>query len=173
MPLAGNLINMDIFTGAYRISCRAVVGHAGLLAELGNINTDNMDLQDVYISRINHPGEIITSYPICTFRKNNIDFVVLQDRRDGLPSGVQFSQLMTRGKIARSFLTVSSFEIRGEVRHEGKLSASLMLTNFISRYQFVFGGKASSALYPDFVFTGDLILVDSARIGLFCVEPGG
>src|SRR5690606_26048779 len=121
---ARNLINLDIFTDAYRVTGRALVATGGIHAELGNPNSKFLELQDAYISRTHEPGVIIANYKLASFRKDNINFIVLSDRRDGIPVGTQHGRsVFTRGRHIPVFLTVPSFEIRGEVIHEGKISA--------------------------------------------------
>ena len=77
------LVNLDIFTDAYRVTGRTSVGAGGIYAELANPNSKYLEIQDAYVSRINEPGDLIASYQIAAFRKDNINFIVLQDRRDG------------------------------------------------------------------------------------------
>ena len=134
------LINLDLFTDAYRVTGRALVGAGGIHAELGNPNSDFLEIQDAYVSRIHQPGEIVVSYKIAAFRKDNINFIVLQDRREGIPVGTQHGRsIFTRGRPTVAFLTVPSFEIQGEIIHEGKLAPRD-------------------------------ILVHKDRIGIFCLE---
>jgi len=164
------LINLDLFTDAYRVSGRALVGAGGIHAELGNPNTSFLEIQDAYISRIHQPGEIVTSYKVAAFRKDNIIFIVLQDRRDGIPVGTQHGRsIFTRGRPVPSFLTVPSFEIHGDIIHEGKMAPREILVQSIGRFLLVFDAKASASLYPDISYSGDLILVHKERIGIFCL----
>ncbi|MFQ5436784.1 MAG: hypothetical protein ACE5FD_18160, partial [Anaerolineae bacterium] len=108
------LIDLDLFTDAYRVTGFSYVGVGGIHAELGNPNTDFLELQDAYISRIHQPGEIVISYKVAAFRKDNINFIVLKDRRDGIPVGTQHGRsIFTRGRPVPAFVTVPSFEIQG------------------------------------------------------------
>lgn len=164
------LINVDMFTDAYRVTGRTLVGAGGIHAELGNPNSDFLELQDAYISRIHQPGEIVVHYNIAAFRKDNINFLVLQDRRDGIPIGSQHSRsIFTKGRPVTAFLTVPSFEIQGEVLHEGQIAPREILVLSIGRFQQVFSAKASASLYPEISYSGDLIMVHKDRIGIFCL----
>lgn len=166
----GQVINMDLFTDAYRVTGRAVVGAGGIHAELGNPNSSFLELQDAYISRIHTPGDIVASYSVCAFRKDNINFIVLQDRREGIPVGTQHGRsIYTRGRPVEAFLTVPSFEIQGEIIHEGKLSPRDILVQSIGRFQLVFGARATASFIPEIAYSGDLILVHKERIGIFCL----
>ncbi len=164
------LINVDLFTDAYRVTGHVMVGTGGIHAELANPNSDFLELQDAYISRIHLPGEIISHYKVAAFRKDNINFIVLQDRREGIPVGTQHGRsVFNRGRPISIFLTVPSFEIAGEIMHDGKLAPREILVQSIGRFLLVFSAKASASLYPDISYSGDLILIHKDRIGLFCL----
>lgn len=171
-PTGRHLINLDLFTDSYRVTGRALVGVGGIHAELANPNSDFLELEDAYISRINQPGEIVANYNICAFRKDNINFIVLQDRREGIPVGTQHGRsIFTRARrVITTFLTVPSFEIQGEIYHDGKLEPREVLVQSIGRFQLVFAAKASASLYPDISYSGDLVLVHKERIGIICLE---
>ncbi|MCA9933527.1 MAG: hypothetical protein H6662_17200 [Ardenticatenaceae bacterium] len=167
----GHVINLDLFTDSYRVTGRAVVGAGGIHAALADPNSDFLELEDAYISRIIKPGEIITSYALVAFRKDNINFIVLQDRRDGVPVGTQHGRsVFTRGRAVSTFLTVPSFEIKGDIHHDGQLSPRAVLVHSMGRFQPIFEATASASLYPDISYSGDLILVQKERIGIFCLQ---
>ncbi len=165
------LIHMDMFTDAYRVTGRVLVGTGGIHAELANPNSSFLELQDAYISRIHQPGEIVVHYKVAAFSKGNINFIVLQDRREGIPVGTQHGRsIFTRGRILNAFLTVPSFEISGEIMHDGKVAPREILVQSVGRYQLIFAAKAMASLYPGISYSGDLILVQKDRIGIFCLD---
>lgn len=165
------LINMDMFTDAYRVTGQVMVGAGGIHAELANPNSSFLELKDAYISRIHLPGEIIAHYKVAAFSKGNINFIVLQDRREGIPVGTQHGRsIYTRGRALSAFLTVPSFEISGEIMHDGKVSPREILVQSVGRYQLIFSAKALASLYPKISYSGDLILVQKDRIGIFCLD---
>jgi len=164
------LINLDLFTDAYRVTGKAKVGAGGIHAELANPNTKYLDIQEAYISRIHDPGTIVASYQTAAFRKDNINFILLQDRREGIPVGTAHGRsIFTRGRPIPVFITVPSFEIEGEVIHEGKPSVREIIIQSVGNFQSVFAAKASASQRPDISYSGDLILVHKDRIGVFCL----
>jgi len=167
-----NLISVDIFTDAYRVSGRVVVtGTTTVAGELSNPNSDFLELTDAYISRINQPGEIITSYALASLRKNNINFVVLQNRREGVPMSSQhFRSVFERGRQYHVFVTVPSFEIQGEIMYESRPTPHAVLIQSIGVFQPIFAAKASASLYPEITYSGDVILVHKDRVRLFCLR---
>ena len=169
--LSRHLINLDLFTDAYRVTGSAMVGTSGLHGELGNPNTSFLKLEDAYISRIHQPGEIVASYKTGAFRKDNINFIILQNRRDGIPMSTQHARsIYSRGRPANVFLTVPSFEIQGEIQYSGKMEPREILVQTLGNFQPIFEAKASASIYPDISYSGDLILVHKERIGIFCLD---
>lgn len=166
-----NVINLDLFTDAYRVTGRALVGAGGIHSELSNPNSKFLELNDAYISRIHEPGEIVASYKTAAFRKENLNFIVLQDRRDGIAVGTQHGRsIFTRGRPIQAFLTLPSFEIKGEIIYEGKATPKDILVKSMGNYQPVFAARASASLYPEISYSGDLILVHKERIGIFALD---
>ena len=167
------LINIDLFTDAYRVTGRTLVGGGGIHSELNNPNSDFLELQDAYISRIHQPGEIVNHHTVAAFRKDNVNFIVLQDRRDGIPMGTQHARsIYTRGHPFPIFLTVPSFEIYGHVIHEGSgtPAPNNVIVQSTGKFQLIFEAQASASLFPDISYSGDLILVHKERIGIFCFD---
>jgi hypothetical protein len=168
--LGRHVINIDLFTDAFRVSGRTQVGSSGLLSELNNPHTDFLELDDAYISRIHEPGRIVGSYDKASFRKENISFVILQDRRDGMMMGTSSDRsIFARGRPIDVFLSIPSFEIYGSVLYDGQAAPSTILVHTLGHFQAVFDGKACAALFPDVVYSGDLILVQKDRVGIFCL----
>ncbi|MCA9924802.1 MAG: hypothetical protein KC419_09530 [Anaerolineales bacterium] len=166
-----NFISLDLFTDSYRVTGRAMVGVGGIHSELSNPNSKFLELNDAYISRIHEPGEIIANYKTAAFLKENLNFIVLQDRRDGVPVGTQHGRsVFTRGRPIAAFLTLPSFEIKGEIIYEGKAAPKDILVQSMGNYQPIFSAKASASLFPDISYSGDLILVHKNRIGIFALE---
>jgi hypothetical protein len=168
--LGRHLINIDLFTDAYRVSGRTQIGTAGLLSELNNPNSDYLDLEDAYLSRIHEPGKIVADFAVAAFRKSNISFIILQDRRDGTIGPGPTRSVYSRGRPVRVFLTVPAFELRGEVIHEGQVTPSAIMLNTLGNFQSIFAAEASAARFPDISYSGDLMLVQKERIGMFCLE---
>jgi hypothetical protein len=166
-----DLIDVDLFTDAYRVSGRVLVGAAGIYGELHNPHSDFLDLRDAYVSRIHQPGEIVTSYTQAAFRIHNINFIVLQNRKMGIPVGTQYGQsVYARGKPYPVFVTVPSFEIQGEILFESRPTPSAIIIQSMGKFQLIFGATASASLYPDISYSGDLIMAYKDRIGIFCMR---
>ena len=168
--LGRHIINIDLFTDAYRVSGRTQVATSGLISELNNPNTDFLDLEDAYVSRIHEPGKIVGSYSEASFRKRNINFIILQDRRDGTVMGTAHGRsIFARGRPIPVFLTIPSFEIVGSVIHDGQTAPSTILVHTLGHFQPIFDAVACAALFPHVTYSGDLILVQKDYVGIFCL----
>jgi hypothetical protein len=172
MALGRRLIHVDLFTGAYRVSGRVTTGAGGLLSELNNATTDFLNLDEAYVSRIDEPARLIAHYATVAFCKENIVFAVLQDRRDGTTIGTSHGpSMLARGRPVQAFVTASVFEVSGEIRVEGKAVPSSILVQTQGHYLPVLSAQAAAALVPDIAYQGDLVLVQKAKIALFCIDP--
>ena len=171
MAFARHLIDVDLFTDAYRVSGKVAVGTGGIHSELGDPSSDFLELKQAYVSRIHQPGDIVASYGQAAFRKNSINFILLNDRRDGIPTGSAHGpSVFTRGRPTPVFLTVPSFEIHGEIMYDGKATPGAVLVHSIGRFHPIFDADAAASLYPEISYSGDLILVHKERIGIFCLN---
>ncbi len=168
--LGRHIVNLELFTDAYRVSGRTQVATAGLLSELNNTSSDFLELEEAYLSRIHEPGKIIGSYSEVAFRKSNINFVVLQDRRDGAIVGAgQSRSVYGRGRPIQVFLTTPAFEITGTALHDGQTSPNTILVHTLGHFQPIFEAEARAALFPGVAYRGDLFLVQKELVGAFCL----
>lgn len=60
--ISSGRVTADFFTSSYRFSASIIVYKRRLVDVLGDRMTDYLDIVDVYISRINAPGDIIATY---------------------------------------------------------------------------------------------------------------
>ena len=138
-------ISIDLFTDTYRVTGNAEVRTGGIQAELSNPSSDYFELSDVYVSRIHQPGEITANYSECAFRKQNINFIIVQNRREGSSTGsTPPRSKFTRGRPLDVFLAVPAFEIQGTVHYEGSASPmpTSILTHSAGSFQPVLEAKA-------------------------------
>jgi len=167
----GRYVQLDLFTGAHRVTGRAVIGAGGIYSELGSSISDFMDIQEPYISQIQRPGEIVASFKEGSFRKENIIFILLGDVQDGVPTGTgRQSSVYLQGRPMNIFLTVPSFEIRGEVRIRGTLSTGSILAQSEGNFLPVFDARASASQHTNVFYEGGLMLVRKDRISMLCID---
>lgn len=164
--LGRNTIPGEFFTAGSRISCRISVPPAGLSALLVDPLHSYLELEDAYVSRVNTPGEIVAHFDLAAVRKDNILFILLPRREEGtLPKG---GSGFVRSVLKDAFLTMPSFEIRGQVETDPNASPWEFLIQSIGRFVPVHDATVTVALFPDISFGGKLVLVNREQIESFC-----
>jgi hypothetical protein len=165
--LRGEMLAADFFTTAYRMSAHVDTGKRRLADILSDRLSDYLLLQDIYVSRIYKPGEIVAHYKTGSLLKEQITFVVLPTEADGL-SKEHIYPALTR-QMREVFITVPSFEIQGSLRVVGKLDLQALLSIGTDRFMPLLNATASSSLLPQVQFSGPVILVNRSNLELFCV----
>ena len=159
----------DFFVHSYRISGRVDVRQNRVADQLNDHRTSFMQIEDVYISNIERPARISASHSISILRKQSISAVVVAGQEDGLPRERTYGSY--GGTYLRHvFVTIPSFEIKGELHIAGRTDLRTVLTTGTADFVPILNGRMRSALDPDTVFTGGAILVNKTHIGSFSVE---
>jgi hypothetical protein len=165
-PSPTGRVTADFFTGSYRFSASVMVYKRRLIDVLGDRMTDYLDLVDVYVSRINNPGEIAATYSKGSLIKEEINFILLSNESEG----VSKERFYTPNRVSLPiFLTVPSFEIRGKFQWMGDLDVKKILTTETQKFLPILDATSSNSLIPKVNFQGPLALVNKAKIELLCL----
>ena len=165
-PLSTGRVTADFFTNSYRLSASVLVYKRRLIDILGDRTTDYLDLVDVYISRINSPGNIVTTYPRGSLVKQEINFILLPSLTDSISK----DRFYTPSRVSLPiFITVPSFEIDGKFQWLGDLEVKKIMATDTHKFLPVLEGVARNAHFPDVTFQGPAILVNKARIEVLCI----
>lgn len=159
----------DFFIHRYRISGRLDMRSKKLADQLNDQTTSFLQLEEAYISNIEHPADIAASQTISILCKRNITAITVARQEDGLPREHTYGSYFGT-YLYKVFLIVPSFEIAGYLRLSGKLDLRTVLTSGTDDFVSVLDGQMRSSIRPDIVFTGGVILVNKEHIGVFCVE---
>lgn len=159
-------VTADFFTGSYRFSASVLVYKRRLIDVLGDRMTDYLDLVDIYVSRINNPGEIVATYQKGSLIKEEINFILLPNESEG----VSKERFYVPNRVSLSiFLTVPSFEILGKFQWMGDLDVKKILTTETQKFLPILEVTSSNSLVPKVNFQGPLALVNKAKIELLCI----
>ena len=165
-PLSTGRITADFFTDSYRLSASVLVYKRRLIDILGDRTTDYLDLVDIYVSRVNSPGNIVTTYPKGSLVKQEINFILLS----GLTESVSKDRFYTPNRVALPiFMTVPSFEITGKIQWLGDLEVKKIMATDVQKFLPVLNGTARNAHFPDVTYEGPAILVNKAKVEVLCV----
>lgn len=159
----------DFFTHSYRISGRVEVRYRKLADQLNDHTTAFLQLEDAYISNIEHPADIVASHTTSILHKDNVTSIVVALQEDGLLREHTYGSYLG-AYLRKVFVTVPSFEIQGHLRLSGKLDLRTVLTTGTDKFVSILDGQMKFSVRPDITFTGGAILVNKSHIGAFWVE---
>lgn len=162
-----SLLSADIFTRSHRFSAQINIGNRRLADVLNDRMTDFLPVQNVYVSRINVPGEIVGRYDKAALEKHHITFVVLPTESDGLSKEHNYNAFSK--STQNIFIALPSFEITGQLNIIGKFDLKAILAIGTTRFMPIFQGNAENAFFPDVEFSGPVILVNKEAVAFFSV----
>ncbi len=162
-------LTADIFTGSHRFSVQIAIGNRRLADVLNDRMSDYLAVENVYVSRINNPGDIVGRFDKASLLKRHITFVVLPSEADGLSKEHKYNAFSK--STENIFLALPSFEVNGRLEIIGKFDLKAILTIGTTRFMPVFRGEAVNAFFPDVKFGGPVILVNKEAVALFSVTP--
>ncbi len=167
--LRQSLLTADIFTSSHRFSAQVNIGSRRLADVLNDRMTEFLTVENVYVSRINSPGDIVGRYTKASLLKRHITFVVLPTETDGLSKEHKYNAFSK--STEKVFITLPSFEIDGSLEIIGKFDLKAILAIGTTRFMPIFRGKAINAFFPEVQFGGPVILVNKEAVALFSVIP--
>lgn len=152
----------DFFTQSYRISGSLNVSSRKLADRLEDRTSSFMQLENTYISNIEHPADIVASHATSILRKEKIIAVVVSREEDGLSRKYTYGSY--RGThVQRTFLIVPAFEIQGYLRSSGKRDPRSVLASG-DLFLPILDAEMKFSVRPDITFTGGVILVNRGHI---------
>lgn len=156
----------DFFTGSYRFSASVLVYKRRLADVLGDRMTDYLDLVDIYVSRINNPGDIVATYQKGSLVKDEINFILLSSELEGTSKDRYYVPNRVSLPI---FVTVPSFEIHGKFQWMGDLDLKKIMTTETQKFLPVLDANSVNANFPKVTFEGPIVLVNKSKIELICI----
>lgn len=156
------ILAVDFFTRSHRLSGSVDVRSRRLADQLEDRTTSFIELEDVYVSHIEHPAGIVASHASSILRKDSVLAAVVAREEDGLSRSYTYGSY--RGTHLQSaFLILSPFEIQGHLRLWAKRDLRSVLTSG-ELFLPVLDGCVRHSRRRDVEFTGGVILVNRARI---------
>lgn len=165
------MLNADIFTSSHRFSASIPIYNRRLADILNDRLTDFLQVHNVYVSRINKPGEIVGTYKLASLIKNHINFVLLPTEADGLSKEHKYNAFSKSNEDV--FITLPSFEINGRLEIIGKFDLKAILAIGTTKFMPIFQGTAVNSSNTQVSFGGPVLLVNKAALELFSVIRTG
>ena len=158
-------VTADFFTASYRFSASVLVYKRRLIDVLSDAITDYLELVDVYVSRINDPGDIVATYPKGSLVKKEINFIMLSSEAQG-KSQERFYALRENLPI---FISIPSFEIAGSIQWGRQdLDIKKIMGADTQKFLPILDLKATNSSFPKVSFQGPLALINKAKIQVIC-----
>jgi hypothetical protein len=163
--LPSGRVTADFFTPSYRFSASVMVYKRRLIDVLTDRMTDYLDLVDIYVSRINNPGDIVATYPKGSLVKEELVFILLPDEIEGTSKERHFGVR----DLFSIFITVPSFEIKGQLQWgSNDVDIKKLLAADTQSFLPLLEVNATNSLLPQVVFQGPLALVNKTKIQVLC-----
>jgi hypothetical protein len=167
-PTSG-LLAVDFFTSGYRISGHVSTRAKSVADMLNERLTSYLALENVYISRISSPGDIIATYAQAQLRKDSLLFAIVPSR-ESLSRMTRSVSYFGRHRLP-VWLALPMFEIEGDLQVTGVTSFDLdaYLAKKTGEYLSVVNGIARPAYWPEVSFSGEAFLINQNCIDLVCL----
>jgi hypothetical protein len=158
---------VDFFTTTHRISGTVQASPKPFSDVLNDRSQSYVLLFNVYISRLDKPGEIGAHAPVAYLAKDNLIFVIVPSREARPPEPGRFGT-----QEYDALATVPGFEVRGRFIGPRRLDLRSFSPAALDPFLVLTEATAEGANVPDVVFSGESILVNRARLeGLCLTEP--
>jgi hypothetical protein len=128
-----------------------------------------VQLQDVYMARVDNPGEIIVSYSYAQLLKDNLLFAIVSAEESFSKAGRSISYFGKQRR--RAWLALATFEIEGHFLMTGRSADfEAYLAKGVDAYIPIQDGIAQLSGQPDISFSGEAFLINRTQIDLFCLD---
>jgi hypothetical protein len=165
--LGSRRLTADIFADSHRISTQMALRGRVLADSLNDANTSYLELDIAYVSRIDHPGEILADYALSIVRKDRLTFVVVAT---GLELAIKQNAIAYAYRRQWPvFITVPGFEITGQIEAPTNIDLRALMAIGVERFIPIFNGKATLSMNQTIQFSGELILINKTAIEVLCI----
>ena len=165
--LGSKRLTADIFADSHRISTQMALRGRVLSDLLNDPNTSYLELDIAYVSRIDHPGEILADYALSIVRKDRLTFVVIAS---GLEMALkQGATAYTYRRQWPAFVTVPAFEITGQIEAPANVDLRVLMATGVDRFVPIYNGTATLSMDQTIQFSGELILINKTAIEVLCI----
>jgi hypothetical protein len=160
-------LTADIFADSHRLSTQMALRGRVLSDILNDNNTSYLELDMAYVSRIDHPGEILADYALSIVRKDRLSFVVIAS---GLEMALKQNQATyVYRRQWPVFVTVPYFEITGQIEAPANIDLRALMATGVERFVPVYNATATLSINQSVKFSGELILINKTSIEVLCI----
>ena len=160
-------LTADIFADSHRLSTQMALRGRVLSDVLNDTSTSYLELDMAYVSRIDHPGEILADYALSIVRKERLSFVVIASGLEMALKQNQATYIYRRQWPV--FVTVPYFEITGQIEAPANIDLRALMTTGVERFIPVYNATATLSINQSIKFSGELILINKTSIEVLCI----
>jgi hypothetical protein len=160
-----SMTSADFFTSTHRISGQVETGST-LFSDVLNDRTQSYLLVfNVYVSRLDDPGEIGAYASVAYLAKDNVSFVIV-------PSRVVRSSDHGRYTMQEygALVTLPGFEIRGNFAGPPRFDLRTFSPATLDPFVALKEASAQIVSLPEVTFSGEVLLVNRVQVESFCLS---
>jgi hypothetical protein len=155
---------VDFITTTHRISGEVHIGAKPFGDVLNDRSQSYLLLSNVYVSRLDKPGEIGAHAPVMFLAKDNLMFAIVPSRDARLPEPSRFG-----AQEYDALVTMPGFELRGKFVGPRRLDLRSFSPAALESFVVLMEASAQSVDVPGVVFSGEAMLVNRARLESLCL----
>ena len=160
-----NLTLADFYTSTHRISGQVETKSKPISDLLNDRTRSYLLLFNVYVSRLDEPGEIGAHAPTAYLSKDNLTFVIVSSREVRTPEHSRFAT-----QEYGALITLPRVEIRGTFTGPHRFDLRTFTPAALEAFVTLTQAQAQIVDVPDATFSGEAILVNRARLESFCLN---
>jgi hypothetical protein len=154
----------EFFTSTHRIIGEVPTGPKPLSDLLNDQSQSYLLAYNVYLSRLNTPGEIDAHAPVAYLSKANLSIVIVSSRETRSPDQGRFTE-----QEYEALATLPGIEVRGRFAGPRRIDLRSFSPAAIDPFLVLTGATALLTDLPEQPFQGDAILVSRSRLESLCL----
>jgi len=159
------MTSADFLTATHRISGQIATGVKPLSDVLNDRSQSYLLTYNVYVSRLDDAGTIMTHAPVAYISKDNLTLVVALAREARSPDRGRFS-----AHEYQALVTIDGFEVEGKFVGPHRLDLRAFSPANLDSFLVLTDAVARTMAVPDIGFSGEVILVNRSRLESLCLN---
>jgi hypothetical protein len=160
-----SLTPLDFFTMTHRITGQVQTGKKPLCDLLNDRSQSYLLVHNVYVSRLNAPGEIGAHASVAYLSKENLGFVIVPSREVRLPEQSRFTS-----QEYRTLATLPGFEVRGTFPGPPRFDLRTFSPANLDAFITLTDVSVQITDLPEVIFSGEAVLINRARLESLCLS---
>ncbi|HSJ58821.1 MAG TPA: hypothetical protein VLC95_16670 [Anaerolineae bacterium] len=168
MSQTGELTCAEFMTATHRLSGQISTGVKLLCDVLNDRSQSYLLVYNVYVSRLDDAGTIMTHAPAAYISKENLTLVVCAGRE---------ARSAERGRFSaheyQALVTIDGFEVEGKFVGPHRLDLRAFSPANLDSFVVLTDAIARPMAIPDLSFAGEVILINRAHLESLCLNEQG